>query len=354
MKEQERLMRALRLLAPGTPLREGLDNILRAKTGAVIVLDDSTQALELVEGGFDINCEFRPSYLYELAKMDGAIVMSRDGQRILKANAHLMPPPHIPSQETGIRHRIAERMARHTGALVVAISQRRSLITLYFGNNRYLLKDTAFILNKANQAAQTLGKYRTVLDRALNNLSALEFEDVVTLHEVLKVLQRAEMVQRIREEMELYICQLGTEGRLVDMQLEELAGGVAEEELAVIRDYLPPGDRSPDQVVRSLRALSGEELLELTPIGRVLGLGGAVLSTEQPLVPRGYRLLQKVPRLPGQVVENLVKAFGSLPAVLNASLEQLDAVEGIGEVRARYIKEGLKRLREQVLIDRHF
>lgn len=353
MKEQDKLVKALRALAPGTPMREALENILRAKTGAVIVVDDSPQVMEIVEGGFHIDSEFRPSALYELAKMDGAIIMSADGQRILRANVHLVPQAAIPSQETGIRHRIAERVARQTGAMVIAISQRRSLITLYQGTMKYMIRETGFILTKANQAVQTLEKYRAVLNQALNNLNLLEFEDVVTVYDVVRVLQRVEMVLRIAEEIKLYIVQLGSEGRLVSMQLEELATGVEEEGLAVIRDYLvSQGDRVPDQVYKAVHQAPMEELLDLVGLYRQLGYVGS-MALDQPVTPRGYRLLMKLPRLPLPVVENLVNSLGSLPRIMAATIEQLDAVEGIGEVRARNIKEGLRRLREQVLLDRH-
>lgn len=172
------------MIAPGTPLREGLDNVLGAKTGALIVIGYDEGVREIVDGGFHIDCPFTPAYLYELAKMDGAIILSNDGKRILYANAQLVPDSAIPSTETGIRHRTAQRTARQTGKLVVSISQRRNIITLYKGNFRYALKDMGVILTKANQAIQTLEKYKSVLDQTTTNLTALEFEELVTLSEV--------------------------------------------------------------------------------------------------------------------------------------------------------------------------
>ena len=354
-KETDKVIKALRILAPGTPLREGLDSILWARTGAIIVVDDGPQVMEIADGGFQLDYDYKPAALYELAKMDGAIILSNDGRRIVRANTHLVPQLAIPTQETGIRHRIAERVAKQTGAMVIAISQRRGLITLYQGNTKYILKDIAFLLAKANQAVQTLEKYRNVLEKALTNLSAQEFEGSVTVLDVVKVLQRVEMVMRITQEIEIYIYQLGTEGRLVSMQLEELAGDVEEEGNLLIQDYyVVQSDRNPAQISKMLRLCSTEELLDLGVFNRILGYGGTPSSLDLTVTPRGYRLLRKIPRLPFAVVENLVATLSSLPKIVEASIEELDNVEGIGEVRARAIKEGLARLQEQALIDRHF
>ena len=191
------IIKILQMVAPGTPLYEGLENILRARTGALIVVGDSEKVMEVVDGGYQINAELNPANLYELAKMDGAIILSSDAKRILYANTHLTPDSIIPTLETGSRHRTAERVAIQTGEMVIAISQRRNLITLFKGNLRHVLRDVSTILVKANQALQTLEKYKSVLDQALVNLSALEFEDLATITEVAPVVQRTAMVSRI-------------------------------------------------------------------------------------------------------------------------------------------------------------
>ncbi|GIM46092.1 DNA integrity scanning protein DisA [Collibacillus ludicampi] len=354
LKKENMINKILRFIAPGTALREGLENVLRAKTGALIVIGNSPQVMEIVDGGFSINCEFTAAALYELAKMDGAIILSEDGKRILYANTQLNPDPSIPSFETGTRHRTAERVARQTGHLVVCISQRRDVITLYQSNFRYTLKDIGVILTKANQAINTLEKYKSVLDQALTNLSALEFEEMVTLHEVAMVIQRIEMVLRIKSEIRRYITELGTEGRLISMQLEELVSKVDEEAYLLVKDYCKDmSETTPHQILTHLHSLTSEELLESLTLVRVLGYTGNVNITEEIAPPRGYRILSKIPRLPQPVIENLVGTFQTLPRILRASIEQLDDVEGIGEVRARAIKEGLRRLQEQALIDRH-
>jgi diadenylate cyclase len=286
--------------------------------------------------------------------MDGAIILSSDARKILYANTQLIPDTSVPSTETGIRHRTAERVARLTNEIVVAISQRRNIISLYRGPQKYILRDLNVILSKANQAIQTLEKYKSVLDQVLINLSALEFEDLVTIYDVSTVLQRFEMVSRIVTEIKRYIIELGSEGRLINMQLVELVGNLEHDSRAVVRDYAAPGEtRRPEEIWEQLARFSPEELLEQVNFCRVMGYGANLNALEQPVSPSGYRILGKIPRLPSTVVENLVKVFGGLQGVLKASIEELDEVEGIGEVRARAVKDGLRRLQEQVLIDRH-
>lgn len=352
--EQELLYETLRMVSPGTLLYEGLENILRARTGALIVLGDSEEMLSLVNGGFRIDSDTTPAALYELAKMDGGIILSRDGKRILFANTHLTPDPRIPTVETGTRHRSAERVARQTGELVISISQRRNVITLYRGTMRYILQDVGVLLAKANQALSTLEKYKTVLEQALTNLSALEFEDLATLHDVATCLQRAEMVSRIAREIERYIAELGEEGRLVSMQLDELMEGIENEGHLIVKDYVDLEEGvTVEQAMRELESLSSEDLLDLGIIGRALGYGTAIATLDAPVTPRGYRILHKIPRLPATVIDNLVGVFNTLPAIWEATIDELDDVEGIGSVRAKAVKDGLRRLREQVLLDRH-
>lgn len=344
------LIKSLKVIAPGTVLYEGLENILRARTGALIVIGDSDKVMKVVDGGFNINVDLNPSSLYELAKMDGAIVLSTDTRKIILCNAHLAPDPMIPTTETGTRHKTAERVAIQTGELVIAISQRRNVITLYKDNHRHVLRDIGTILAKANQALQTLGKYKSVLDQALINLSALEFEDLATLTDVGTVVQRTAMVMRISEEIERYVYELGSEGRLVNMQLEELMFDIEAEGLLVLKDYLPSLDQL-EEVCSELSNWTYEDLLDLNAIVKEMGFLGQTLDLS--ITPRGYRILRKIPKLPVPVIDNLVRTFKNLQHILGASIEELDEVEGIGEVRAKSIKEGLRRLREQVLLDRH-
>lgn len=357
MKEErmeDKLLKVLRKVAPGTQLREGLENILRAKSGGLIILGDSPEVMEITEGGFVINADFTPANLYELAKMDGGIILSIDAKKILAANTQLVPNQNIPSSETGIRHRTAERVAKQTDTLVIAISQRRGVITTYKGTLKYVLKDLGVILTKANQAIQTLEKYRSVLDKVMVGLSALEFEDAASLHDVAKAIQRVEMVLRVVKEIERYTSELGVEGRLITMQMEELVANAKEEGLLVIQDYATTlGEKTPSGILGVVGSWPSEDILDLSLLARALGYPGSASILDQHVSPRGYRVLEKIPRLPLPVIDNLVKTFGTLNKILVATIEELDEVEGIGEVRARSIREGLKRYRELLLQERY-
>lgn len=349
----DEMYQILKMVAPGTPLREGLENVLRAKTGALIVVGDNPAVQAIADGGFRIDTEFSPASLYELAKMDGAIILSEDARRIVRVNAMLLPDSSIPSTETGIRHRTAERVAKSTGLLTISISQRRNIITLYKGTIKYPLKDIGVILSKANQAIQTLDKYQAVFHQALTSLGILEFEELVNLSDVATVLQRFEMMIRVAKEITRYIAELGAEGRLVKMQLEELIAGADQDGYLVIKDYVKADDnRNPDMVLSELAAMTSEELLDLTNFSKALGYGSAADVLDMPILSRGHRILSKIPRLPLPVIDNVVEAFGTLQNILTASIEELDEVEGIGEVRARSIKEGLRRLQQQIITDR--
>ncbi|MCT8976537.1 DNA integrity scanning diadenylate cyclase DisA [Clostridium sp. CX1] len=352
LEKDKELMNILKLMAPGTQLRDGLENILRAKTGGLLVLGDNEQILKIVDGGFTINSEYSPSYVYELAKMDGSIVLSSDLKRIIYANAQLIPDSSIPTFETGTRHRTADRVAKQTGAIVVAISQRRHIITVYKGSIKYVLRDSSVILGRANQALQTLEKYVAVLDRVVSNLNILEFQDLVTLFDVVTGIQRTEMVMRIVSEIERYTCELGNEGRLISMQLNELVKSVEQDGILLIRDYCQ-NDMDYNDIYKQMQTMGSEELLNLDFISKFLGYAGVPL-VDTLISPRGYRMLNKIPRIPTNVIENLVRNFKELKGVMEASYEQLDKVEGIGEARARAIKNGLRRLREQIMIDNNF
>lgn len=350
LEKDKELMNVLKMMAPGTQLREGLENILRAKTGGLVVLGDNEQILKLVDGGFGINSDFTPSNVYELGKMDGAIVLSSDLKKIVCANTQLVPDSSIPTFETGTRHRTADRVAKQTNTVVVAISQRRNVITIYKGNIKYLLRDSSIILARANQAIQTLEKYVVVLDRVVNNLNLLEFQDLATLLDVVVVIQRTEMVMRIVGEIERYICELGNEGRLISMQLSELVKNIEQDGILLIRDYCQD-NLDYNEIYKQLQNFTSEELLLSENIAKSLGYTGVPLG-DTLISPRGFRMLNKIPRIPVSVIENLVKTFKELRGVVEATYEQLDTVEGIGEARAKAIKNGLRRLKEQIMIDK--
>jgi len=350
------LLRAtLAAVAPGTDLRDGLERILRGRTGALIVLGYDKTVESICSGGFTLDVEFSATRLRELCKMDGAVVVDHDLKHIARAAVQLLPDPTIETTESGTRHRTAERVAKQTGYPVISVSQSMRIVALYVGDVRCVLEDTDAILSKANQALATLERYKARLDEVGGTLSALEIEDLVTVRDVSAVVQRLEMVRRISEEILGYGVELGTEGRLLALQLGELIGGLGTDREQVIRDYvdLSRKGRSLPDVQASLAALDGSELLDLGHIAQVLGLAGPTETLDGAVGPRGYRLLSKVPRIPGAIVDRLVTHFGGLQKLLAAGIEDLMAVDGVGEQRARAVREGLSRLAESSILERY-
>lgn len=353
VKKDREVIQALKVVAPGTELREAMSRILSAHTGGLILIGDSEDVQAVINGGFRLDVDFTAPRCYQLCKMDGAVILNDDLSIIRYANVHLVPDPSIPTREGGTRHRTAERVARQTGKLVLAISERMERITLYKGNWKHVLEESRIVVVKANQALQTLEKYRTRHDKVSQALSALEVSDLVTLLDVVKVLQRSEMMSHIADELEVYMSELGTEGRLIRLQLDELMAGVEKEKENTIRDYRVDERRSVETIYRSLSRLSSEELLSLTNISQTLGYSGAQDELDRPLAPRGYRSLSRIPRLPASIVDKLVKHFKTLHNIKTASLEMLDEVEGIGKARAAAVQEGLRRIADSSLVDHY-
>ncbi|WP_433298777.1 DNA integrity scanning diadenylate cyclase DisA [Actinoplanes sp. CA-030573] len=345
----------LALMAPGTALRDGLERILRGRTGALIVLGHDAVVESICTGGFPLDVEFSATRLRELCKMDGAVVLSSDGTRIVRAAVHLMPDPSIPSEESGTRHRTAERVAKQSGFPVISVSQSMRIIGLYVNGQRHVLDDSAAILSRANQALATLERYKLRLDEVSGTLSALEIEDLVTVRDAVAVVQRLEMVRRIADEISGYVVELGTDGRLLALQLDELMAGVDADRTLVIRDYLPTGRkaRTLDEALVELDLLSATEMIDLVAVAKAIGYPGASDALDAAVSPRGFRLLAKVPRLPQPIVDRLVDHFGSLQRLLGATVEDLQAVEGVGDARARGVREGLSRLAEASILERY-
>lgn len=351
---QEDLLRStLAAVAPGSELRDGLERILRGRTGALIVLGMDPTVEQLCSGGFVLDVEFSATRLRELAKMDGAVVLDPVRGRIVRAAVQLLPDPSIETSESGTRHRTAERVAKQTGLPVISVSASMRIIAIWVGHLRHQLEDSTTILSRANQALATLERYKARLDEVSGTLSALEIEDLVTVRDVSAVVQRLEMVRRISDEIAGYVVELGTDGRLLTLQLDELVGGVGIERELVIRDYVDTGRRPVEAVLDALAELDSTQLLDIAHIGRVLGLPGAGEALDAAVGPRGYRLLSKVPRLPVGVVDRLVGHFGGLQKLLAATTDDLMAVDGVGEQRARSIREGLSRLAESSILERY-
>jgi diadenylate cyclase len=329
---------------------------LRGNTGALIVLGYDQVVRDLCSGGFELKVPFSATRLRELAKMDGAIVLDCAAKNIVRAAVHLMPDPALPTDESGTRHRTAERVARQTGYPVVAVSKSMRTIGLYIDGTRHVLEDSVAILSHANQALGTLERYRLRLDEVSGALSALEIEDLATVRDVTAVAQRLEMVRRIAGEIEGYMVELGTGGRLLALQLDELVAGTGAERELLVLDYVPAAaggrQRAMEAVLAALGRLSPDDLLDVAKVAATIGFGQPD-ALDHPVSPRGYRLLAKVPRLPRLAVERLVLHFEGLQKLLAASVEDLQQVNGIGVSHARSIREGLSRLAESSILERY-
>ncbi len=348
------LLRALAQVAPGAPVRDGLDRVLQSGRGGLIVIGDGPDVLNICSGGFLLDAAFTPQRLSELAKMDGAIILAADTSRIARANVHLVPNPNVPTSETGTRHRTAERVARSLNVPVIAVSESRKEIQVYVGAQRHPLEPVSRLLERSNQALQTLERYRVRLAAVSKNLTALEVEDLVTLRDVIEVLQRTEMVARIASEIERNLVELGSDGRLVRLQLEELVGGVVDDRRLLIRDYFnEDATFHLDEAMEALTELDDEALYDEEVLAKTLHLATSMTDLDENLEPRGYRLLSTLPRLSSTVVDAVVERFESLQRVLRATVEELETVEGLGAARARSVKDSLGRLAESSILDRY-
>src|ERR1700691_2082349 len=351
---EPRLVKALEMVAPGTALREGIDHIVDAGSGGLLLIGELDELAFLYSGGVRLDIDYTPGMLYQLAKMDGAITMNANATKIAMANVQLMPDPTILSVETGTRHRTAERVSKQTDALVIAISQRREVVSLYVDGTKCILEEIPVVLAKANQALATLDKYRSRLDQVSTRQTALEFEGGATLHDVLTVLQRAELVTRMAVEIERYIVELGTEGRLIEMQLDETMVGAAADKAALVHDYLVEDtDESFEVACELLVRLAHQDLLDFGRLAELLGYDRKLNSLDYPVTPRGFRILGRIPRLPRLVVQRIVTEVGGLEELLAASDGELETVDGVGEIRAKDIREGLRRQQEINLVDRY-
>ncbi|MFQ4147956.1 DNA integrity scanning diadenylate cyclase DisA [Arthrobacter sp. LAPM80] len=349
---EEALKATLARVAPGTPLRDGLERILRGRTGALIVLGSDKTIESLCSGGFEIGIDFAATSLRELAKMDGAIVCDKDATKILRAAVQLVPDPSIETQESGTRHRTAERVAIQTGVPVVSVSQSMQIIALYVDGLRYVLEGSEKVLARANQALATLERYRARLDQVTSSLSALEIEAMVTVRDVAITLQRHEMVRRISEEIAQYVLELGVDGRLLSLQLEELSTTRGSGADTVIRDYTDPETTDVDAAVVALQEIDQADLIDLNLIASIVGLPSGNDALEAIIQPRGYRLVSGLKAVPRAVAGRLVDHFGGLQNLMAATIDELMMVDGIGELRARNVREGLSRIAEASLLDR--
>lgn len=355
------LIEALRQVSPGTALREGLDRVLQARMGALVVLGDSHEVLAISSGGFLVDAEYSPQKLFELAKMDGAIVLSGDGSRIARANVHLVPDAMVPTSETGTRHRTAERVARSVDVSVFAVSEELSVITVYRQGYKSTIAPTPVLLSRANQGLATLERYRERLSSVMSTLDALEIRNQVTFRDVIIAIQRSEMVRRIDEEIEGYLVELGDQGRLISLQLEELCYGVEGEYSSVVEDYLGPcASDDIDKMRAYLGSLETDELLDSSVVSSGLrdmspaespirrhenGTNEAVQAMlGSYMEPKGYRMLAKVARIPEDVKRTMISHFGSLYPLVEASESDIASLPGVGAHWSKAVKDLFSQL----------
>jgi len=324
------------LVAPGTPLRVAINEIKKAKCGALIVVDVPGLAAAL-DGGFRVGCKFTPQRLVELSKMDGAIILSSDMRRILFANTLLVPDVSIPTRETGTRHKAAERIAKQFDTLTIAISERRKTATIYSKEFRYVLRSSHELLRRAVESLQILEKQKEIFEDLLLNLNILEFSNLVNLDDVCLFIQRAQIILKIASIINRYITELGTEGSIIKIRLKELLKDVEKEQELVIKDY---ARLQPRKTKALLSVLSFDELLNLKNIAIALGTSNAT-------PPRGYRILHKA-GLGEKEQEIIMKKFRNLPSLLEASQESLISV--IEKETATQLHKKLAEMKKQALL----
>lgn len=365
----ERRRTALALVAPGTPLRDGLERIVRGSTGALIVLGYDPVVADICSGGFELSAAFSATRLRELAKMDGAIILDQACTLILRAAVQLVPDPRLPTEESGTRHRTAQRAASQTGFPVISVSKSMRTVAVFTGGERYVLEDSAALLARAHQALATLERYKRRLDDAAAALTALEIEDRAAIGDIARVAQRLELASRVTEEIAGYLVELGTDAGLLRLQVEELTAGMRRQRELLLRDYDTAGHRArraggtaaPGGTAsgaprkpgdQALSGLSADELIDLLAVAAAIGLDASD-GLDQHASPLGYRLLSQIPRLPEAAADGLVTEFGSLQALLSASAQDLHRVPAIDAGLARSIREGLSRIAEAALLERY-
>ena len=344
------LMDIIVKVAPGSPLREGIDYILDAGIGALIVIGYDDDVEKVRDGGFYINCDYTPEKIFELSKMDGAIIINDDCSKILYANVHIQPDTSFTTTESGTRHRTAERVAKQLKREIVAISERKKNVTLYKGNLKYRLKNFDELNIEVGQVLKTLESYRYVLNRSLDNLTILELDDLVTVLDVANTLQRFEMVRRISEEITRYLLELGARGRLVNMQVSELIWDIDDEEESFLKDYLD-ADTKPESVRRYLHTLSDSELLDIENVVVALGYTKPSSVFDNKVAARGYRVLEKISKLTKKDIEKITSTYKDISEIQELTDEDLAAIK-ISKFKIKALRAGINRLKFTIEMQR--
>jgi diadenylate cyclase len=343
------LLSKIKLLAPGTKLRKALDDIVMAKLGTIVVFVGSiTKSKDIIQAGFHVDAPFTPERLYELSKMDGAIVVDQEITKLYFANVHLIPDAAIPSSETGMRHRTAERVARQTENLVVAVSRKRNIITAYYKNHKHVINTTSYLVAKIGRALSVLEKHRENLDKIIKQIDSDELNDCVTLDDLAFLINKFLVAQKVRDEIEPYIIEIGVEGKLSRMQLNEIIGDMDEQLKYFIMDYAAD-DLAESKVIKIIERLKEQKELSTLDVAVMLGYEAASAAQidERKLSPRGYRLLIQKANIPVNISRNVVQELGNMARICSADPDALKAVEGIGIKRANRILESIRILEER-------
>ena len=340
------------IIAPGTPLRSAIDRIQEASLGALIVLGNSKELIDVMGGGFDLNTSYTPQKVYELSKMDGAIIISDDIKTIYGANVQLQPDFNIKTDESGTRHQTAHRKKKQKGHLVIAVSERRNKITVYKDEFRYILHDMGDLLSKASQAIMALEKYSGAIYTSLINLSISEFDGMVTLYDVVEILRMYGLLFKMSDEVTEYSSELGTDGRLIAIQYQEIMLNQKEGFKDLIRDY-KRNNEAAEKIKSKRRELSKEELLNDEKIASILGYDLRDISFDEIIKSRGYRLLRNINKITNKDIEGLVNEFKELQAMLITTVDDIAQIKGISKFKATYIHTALTRLKNRVMLDRY-
>ncbi len=343
------LLEKIRMLAPGTGLRKAVDDIVMANVGALLFfVNNIKKYADIIQGGFHVDTSFSPEKLYELSKMDGAVVLDEEASKIFAANVHLVPDPRIPTSETGMRHRTAERLAKQTEMLVVTVSQRRNTVTVYFKHHIYVLNKIDFLFAKITQALNVLEMSKESLDRMIDQIEIQELSGHVKLIDIMMFISRFVNLKRIRDEIEPYIIEIGIEGLLANLQLQEIVGDIEEQLKVLIMDYFSQHieDSESEKILNDLG-----ELKDLGPVSVSAILGYNISSISQiedlSVVPRGYRLLVSKAGIPLNIAKNVVETFDDISNIFLADLNALQAVDGIGVKRATAIMGSINTIKNR-------
>lgn len=340
------LEQIFKIIAPGEPLRNAIEKIQEASLGALLVLSSIDSMEDYIDGGFELNTNFSPQKVYELAKMDGAVLISEDLKTIYGANIQLQAGKNVDTDESGTRHRTADKIAKLTNKIVVTISERRKKITVFKGDFKYSLEPIGDLLIKSTQALNSLEKYSSSVNNFFTDLTISELESTVILDELINGLRYFYLMFTMDKEVKQYIMELGIEGRLLELQYYEVMANQKQYFNNFIRDYSAKSKKNLEKTFNDLMMLEKDELRDDDKLAKILGYDLKLVQLEENLIPKGYRLVSKVKKLNKKDVENIVSTFGNLNNILNATYDEIFSIKGMGKFKT----ERLLKIKETTSI----